>query len=110
MNHFREFVDVETPTPTDEWISISEEERISLVAGKLEEYGCLNNISVLSATENGNVIMNLISDMSAGERGTLLLDVEEMLKRSLDNGISVWLEPRTDKSKLRNLRGVQVKA
>ena len=110
MNNFKEFVDVDTPTPADKWLSLSEEERIKRVVGMMEKYGYLDQICVLAAHANGNVLVNLINDMSAGERGSQLLNVEEMLKRSLDNGISVWLEPRSDKSKLRNLRGVQVKA
>ena len=28
---------------------------------------------------------------------------------SIDNGITVWLEPVGDKSKLRNLRGIEIK-
>ena len=37
----------------------------------------------------------------------MLLELEEKLKSVLDKGISLWLEPVGDKSKLRNLRGIK---
>ena len=37
----------------------------------------------------------------------MVLELEEKLKSALDKGISVWLEPVGDKSKLRNLRGIK---
>jgi hypothetical protein len=42
-------------------------------------------------------------------RGLLLLDLEKKLKDNIDNGLTVWLEPVGDKSKLRNLRGIKIK-
>ena len=41
-------------------------------------------------------------------RGPLLLDLEEKLKKNIDDGITVWFEPVGDKSKLRNLRGITI--
>ena len=38
-----------------------------------------------------------------------MLDFEESLKKNIDRGITIWLEPVGDKSKLRNLRGVEIK-
>ena len=42
-------------------------------------------------------------------RGMILLDLEEKLKKNIDIGLTVWLEPVGDKSKLRNLRGIKIK-
>ena len=39
MNNFKEFVDVDTPTPADKWLSLSEEERIKRVVGMMEKPG-----------------------------------------------------------------------
>ena len=47
--------------------------------------------------------------MPANERGLFLLELEEKLKLAVDQGITVWCEPVGDKSKLRNLRGVEIK-
>ena len=38
----------------------------------------------------------------------MLLELEEKLKNELDEGITIWLEPVGDKSKLRNLRGINI--
>ena len=38
----------------------------------------------------------------------LLLDIEEILKKTVDEGITVWLEAVGDKSKLRKLRGIEI--
>ena len=40
-------------------------------------------------------------------RGILLLDLEDRIKKNIDKGLTVWLEPVGDKSKLRNLRGIK---
>jgi hypothetical protein len=39
----------------------------------------------------------------------MLLDLENEIKKDIDHGITVWLEPVGDKSKLRNLRGIKIK-
>ena len=48
--------------------------------------------------------------IKASERGILLLDLEQLLKNKIDQGITIWLEPVGDKSKLRNLRGIKIKS
>lgn len=66
-------------------------------------------LDFLSASENGYVVVVLKQSLGPGERGTLLLDVEALLKAKIDQGITIWLEPQGDKSSLRNLRGIEVK-
>ena len=39
----------------------------------------------------------------------MLLDLEEKIKASIDQGITVWCEPVGDKSVLRKLRGFEIK-
>ena len=39
----------------------------------------------------------------------LLLDIEDMLKKTVDIGVTIWLKAVGDKSKLRNLRGIEIK-
>lgn len=46
-------------------------------------------------------------DIAPNVRGLLLLNLEKKLKEYIDIGITIWLEPVGDKSKLRQLRGVQ---
>ena len=59
---------------------------------------------------DGQVIVNLLESLSADKRGPLLLDLEELLKGSVDPGLVVWLESLGDRSSLRNLRGIEVKS
>ena len=39
----------------------------------------------------------------------MLLELESYLKENIDKGLTVWLEPVGDRSKLRNLRGIKIK-
>ena len=54
-------------------------------------------------------LFKVLESIASNKRGLLLLELEEQLKRKVDNGITVWLEPVGDKSKLRNLRGITFK-
>ena len=47
--------------------------------------------------------------ISADKRAMLLLDIEDILKKTVDKGITIWLKAVGDKSKLRNLRGIEIK-
>ena len=61
------------------------------------------------AEANGQITLLIERSISASIRGAMLLDLELVLKNSIDKGITVWLVPVGDKSKLRNLRGIQIK-
>ena len=67
-------------------------------------------LRVAEAREDGQVILRFTEPVSPDRRGTILLDFEETLKREIDAGLTVWLEPLGDKSSLRRLRGIEVKA
>jgi hypothetical protein len=56
------------------------------------------------------VTLRIEENIPANERGLFLITLEEKLKKLVDIGLTIWLEPVGDKSKLRNLRGVQIKA
>jgi hypothetical protein len=93
------------------WVDMSKKERIDLINNKLSKsnFNYLKFIKVLDAKNDGQVILSLLNQMSASERGTFLLDLESLLKNQIDNGINIWLEPIGDKNSLRNLRGIEVK-
>ena len=105
-----EMSDDNTLAPTKNWVSMSEGEREELVRNCLQNHIDYNGITVEQASENGHVVLRIESAIPANERGLFLLDLEEKLKKSVDIGITVWLEPVGDKSKLRQLRGVEVKS
>jgi hypothetical protein len=99
-----------SPKTKDEWKKNTEKERISEIEKKLNNNLNDNNFEVCNASEDGQVVLRTSKPTPARERGVKLLEIEEMLKKSIDEGITIWLEPVGDKSKLRNLRGINIKA
>ncbi len=101
-----------TPVPGPAWSRLRDDERLQLVkstvAGKLGAAGDI--FLFVEAKRDGQVILVLREPVPADKRGTLLLDLESLLKESIDPGIAVWLEPLGDRNSLRNLRGIEVKA
>ena len=97
-----------TPVPSKQWVEMDEQKRISV----LQDKGASNNrewVDILAAKENGHIVVALRADLGAAERGKVLLDVEEDLKEQVDAGLTIWLEPKADKSALRKFRGIEVK-
>ena len=99
----------DTPTPQNSWKELNENERIEIVKKNLFKDNNYKDFRVINAFEDGQVILKIENSIPADIRGSLLLDCEETLKKKIDRGITIWLEPVGDKSKLRNLRGVEIK-
>jgi len=112
MTKVKFYADVVTPKPSDAYTSLSDSERFVLISEIINsELGKkFESIELVSAKSDGHVIFRLRKSLSAGMRGTLLLDYERLLKYKVDQGLSVWLEPLGDRSSLRNLRGIEVKS
>lgn len=106
------FASTETPTPGKSWCSASNDERLARVKQVIadEFLPAKGVIEPVETKTDGQVIVDLVTPLSASERGTLLLDFEEALKKLIDPGLVVWLTPLGDRSSLRNLRGIEVKA
>lgn len=115
-NEMLKYADVETPSTGLEWRQLSDAKRLSRVKDVLragpENFNKL--LSVKRAKEDGQIIVELLElnnePLPASQRGTLLLDFEEFLKKGIDEGLVVWVEPLGDRNSLRNLRGVEVKS
>ena len=99
----------DSPTPSQKWLKYSENDRINLISSLIKSYQSFNFFDVLKADNNGFVILKTEENITASKRGLLLLDLELKLKKQIDESITVWLEPVGDKSKLRNLRGIEIK-
>ena len=102
-----------TPAPEHAWIQLSDAQRFDIVANAIDAkmMAPLSTIIVLvEARSDGQVIVKLLEAVPANKRGTLLFDLEEFLKESIDPGLVVWLESFGDRSSLRNLRGIEVKS
>ncbi len=99
----------ETPQTGEKWKSIGKENRFDLLENILKKDKRFNDFEITNAEADGQVILKIERSIPANERGVLLLDLEELFKRNIDDAITVWLEPVGDKSKLRNLRGIKFK-
>ena len=103
----KNFSNQETPKTGEKWKNLSNGSRIKMIAEELKKDKLYNGFEVIEAPDNGQIVLKIEQAIPAKERGILLLELEEKLKSVLDKGISVWLEPVGDKSKLRNLRGIK---
>ena len=100
----------ESPKTEESWINSSENNRKKLIFEVLISNPIYENFEIIRADKNGNVILKTEKSILASERGVLLLDLEQILKDKVDRGITIWLDPVGDKSKLRNLRGIEIKS
>ena len=91
------------------WLSMNTDDRIDKIRAFLNEYPDYSMIEVQDAFDNGHVVLRIEETIPANIRGLFLLELEGRIKKELDEGITIWLEPVGDKSKLRQLRGVEVK-
>ena len=100
----------ETPRTSKEWNNLKEVDRKELIFNIFNKNPLYKTFEISKAEANGNVTLKIEKSIQASERGILLLDLEQFLKTEIDEGITIWLEPVGDKSKLRNLRGIEIKS
>lgn len=99
----------DSPIVSKEWVRKTKEKRVNDIKEILNSYSDYKNYEVMDVLDDGQVIFKILESIPASKRGEKLLFLEDLLKSKIDNGITVWLEPVGDKSKLRNLRGVKFK-
>ena len=100
----------DTYVPTENWLASSASERLATIEKFLKEHANGLKIDVEQAADNGHIVVRIEEGIAASRRGLYLLDLEATLKEKVDIGLTLWLEPVGDKSKLRQLRGVEVKS
>jgi hypothetical protein len=107
MTHFHsEDANAQTPQVSATWLGRSSNEREELVKEALKLFP---RLEFISADKSGSITVSFLSPCGANERGTVLLDAEDVLKANIDPALTVWLEPLGDRSSLRRLRGIEVK-
>jgi hypothetical protein len=99
----------DTPVVKDPWIAMDVAQRKASVKEVIQAKQC-EVCEVVSIKNDGQVIIRFTEPVDVSKRGLLLLDLEEALKREIDQGITVWVEALGDKNSLRNLRGIEVKS
>ncbi len=111
MDRVKHYADVPTPTPSVAWKALNERQRVEQVKKKLEASPrkFLSQIEIVTAKDDGQVIVHMKQSLPASQRGPFLLDLEDYL-RQIDQALVVWLEPLGDRNSLRNLRGIEVKS
>jgi hypothetical protein len=105
----KNYSNVKTPTTSQHWNSLSEDDKKKLIYDVLNNDINYEEFEVYKASDNGEIVFNINKTIPSDKRGLLLLNLEEKLKQNVDKGLTVWLEPVGDKSKLRNLRGIKIK-
>lgn len=111
MNSKLLFATQASPVVGSEWEQQSEHERVSDLKSVIDRSGVQFSeaLEVVGAKKDGQVVIRMLKTCGPADRGTLLLDLEELLKEKVDQGITVWGEALGDKNSLRNLRGIEVK-
>lgn len=99
-----------TLLPTETWKKLSLEDRAKKIQLIICDNDLYKDFELIDAADDGHIIFCIDRQIDARDRGTILLNLEETLKDTVDVGLTVWLQPTGDKSKLRNLRGVKVKS
>tara|TARA_Y100000766_G_C18685476_1_gene496845 strand:- start:303 stop:617 length:315 start_codon:yes stop_codon:yes gene_type:complete len=98
---------VETYIPTKNWLEMDLSLRKKIISTTIGSYSLGTDFDVVSVPDNGQIVLKTSENIAPNVRGLLLLNLEKKLKEDIDIGLTVWLEPVEDKSKLRQLRGVQ---
>jgi hypothetical protein len=110
MNKQFENAVLDSPTTSQKWRDMIEDDRKSFLNELLKQRSDFyENFEVLYTKDDGQVIVKIKNSLKPSERGTLLLDLEELFKLEMDQGINLWAEALGDKNSLRNLRGIEVK-
>ena len=107
----KEIAEKDSPKTSDNWRNLTRDEKIKTVTKVVNfDQNYFGKIVVVDVNDNGHVTVKIEKNLKVSERSIKLLEIESLLKSKIDNGLTLWLEPIGDKSKLRNLRGISFKA
>ena len=110
MNSYLKMFDSETPIPGPLWRTLDNIGRQKTISRLIDANPKWKIILIKSCNENGQVFVECTENLSASRRGNFLLDLELDLKKLVDDAITIWNQPLSDKSSLRRLRGVIIKS
>jgi hypothetical protein len=107
---FVSFNDLDSPIPSNDWVSLSQEDKFSKLKNSLVKNKLESQFKIVRADESGGIFVELLTSPGTSKRGAALLDLEEIFKNEIDFGLTIWCEPLGDKNALRKLRGIQIKS
>ncbi len=94
----------EAPRVNQEWKSLTDIERQSRIEALLTDY----NAQVVRTTSDGMVTIELGESLDAANVGMKLRDIEREIRRFIDPGIELFMQPRPDRNQKRKFRGVEL--
>lgn len=112
MNNIKKDILEPSPTPSLQWSKLSHEDKISKIRKHIVDFpNFIEGVSLhlSSLDKNGQVLIKYDGHISAQKRGIFFLDLEIYLKENIDHSLTIWVEHTSDKSKLRSLRGIDLK-
>jgi len=97
----------DTPKPTHEWRVKEKKDQLNIINMFIidNKYDSLEAIDI---KESGEVLIRLNKYLPASSRGDYLLNFEKELKKIINPGLYVMIEPMGDKNSLRKFRGIQI--
>ena len=102
------FASTATPHVNTEWIECDNQTRLSKIDKVLVGTKFFELVSPTRTFEDGQIYFSFKKPISSSLRGIFLLDLEILLKDTIDPGVVIWCEPIGDKNSLRNLRGIEI--
>jgi hypothetical protein len=99
----------DTPAVNLKWKNMQNNQKMDLINNTIKNHNYDNKVVLVNCEDDGYIYFNFTEHIPANIRGELLMDIELILKKQIDSGLTVWLSPQGDKSSLRRLRGVEVK-
>ena len=112
MSNFKNYANSKTPSVAEKWILLNGLNRREIINSTISntKQDVYKNFEIIECRKDGQVIIKIVNPMPPSDRGMWLLRLESILKKEIDDGITVWAESLGDKNSLRNLRGIKVKS
>ena len=101
------FTHKQSPSPKN-WKLMTDNQKTESINRCLKEKKVIN-LSLESFSDDGQIVFKIIENIAVNKRGLFLIEFESFLKNEIDKSLTIWCSAQGDKSKLRNLRGVEIK-
>jgi hypothetical protein len=103
-------VENEVVQVSEYWRGMNHKERLELIINFINSYHIDCELRPILCLEDGMIFFDQLVPMPVNLRAETLLDLEAALQVKIDKGLTVWIQPQSDKNALRKLRGVEVKS
>lgn len=101
------FVHKKSPTPSL-WLKMNNDERNKAINDCLKDKE-IKDLVLEDFNDNGHIVFKIVNNIPVDKRGLFLIEFENYLKNKIDKSLTLWCTAQGDKSKLRNLRGLEIK-